>query len=400
MFSYLAVRVSQVGWKRHARDVNPKLRKINDRRISICMMPVPIKQAVYRMCGLQNYFVATAVYQVLKGCEGTYEEFLLKLPQGGLLLDIGANLGVTVAFARRERPDLKVIAFEPISANVAAARNLWRILGVNGAELKPIALGDSAGTVEMVMPILRGLPAPGQTYVKSGEWDYSSVLGNSGIQFTAPVATIDSLQLPMYMASSWMSRILSGMFFPVRVSFSKEIICAYTASFGTLRTEAKLSNCCGSAVTAAKSLPRRKIFCFLRLTAPASKTEIRNRMSSLFSHCIRGEAVCAEQDFGTLRGRGEGIVGVQVEVQLFTRTLQTKKGSRHREPFLLNLSIPIGLRGVYFLMDPYWTFVTHARSDLSPLESGGDDETRTRDLCRDSPAMLVFSTTYKPVGDA
>jgi hypothetical protein len=36
-----------------------------------------------------------------------------------------------------------------------------------------------------------------------------------------------------------------------------------------------------------------------------------------------------------------------------------------------------------FLMDPYWTFVSHARLDLSPFESGGDDGARTRDLCRD-----------------
>src|SRR5437667_7639406 len=30
---------------------------------------------------------------------------------------------------------------------------------------------------------------------------------------------------------------------------------------------------------------------------------------------------------------------------------------------------------------------------------GGDDETRTRDLCRDSVAWLGFTTTYKTCGD-
>jgi len=51
-------------------------------------------------------------------------------------------------------------------------------------------------------------------------------------------------------------------------------------------------------------------------------------------------------------------------------------------------------------MDPYWTFVSHARSDLSPLESGGDDGARTRDLCRDRAARLSFSTTYNTAGTA
>lgn len=160
------------------------------------MIPLQLKRAVHRTCGLQNYFLATALYRVAQGCEKTYEEFLRRLPPSGVLLDIGANLGVTVTFARRKRPDLKVVAFEPIPINVETARRLWCVLRVSGVEFRPIALGDSAGTLEMVMPILRGIPAPGQTYVKNGEWDYSSVLGDRGIQFEATVATIDSLQLP------------------------------------------------------------------------------------------------------------------------------------------------------------------------------------------------------------
>jgi hypothetical protein len=33
-------------------------------------------------------------------------------------------------------------------------------------------------------------------------------------------------------------------------------------------------------------------------------------------------------------------------------------------------------------------------------KNGGDDETRTRDLCRDSVAWLGFTTTYKTAGTA
>jgi hypothetical protein len=36
---------------------------------------------------------------------------------------------------------------------------------------------------------------------------------------------------------------------------------------------------------------------------------------------------------------------------------------------------------------PFCTLMPHARSDLSPLESGGDDGARTRDLCRDRSAF-------------
>jgi hypothetical protein len=38
-------------------------------------------------------------------------------------------------------------------------------------------------------------------------------------------------------------------------------------------------------------------------------------------------------------------------------------------------------------------------SDNSLRKNGGDDETRTRDLCRDSAAGIGFTTTYKTRGD-
>jgi hypothetical protein len=33
-------------------------------------------------------------------------------------------------------------------------------------------------------------------------------------------------------------------------------------------------------------------------------------------------------------------------------------------------------------------------------KNGGDDETRTRDFCRDSGALIGFTTTYKTAGTA
>src|ERR1700747_3219849 len=71
-----------------------KIESLTDEKVSP-MMPVQIKRAVYRTCGLQSYFIATALYRVARGCERTYEEFLRRVPQGGLLLDIAATLVVT-----------------------------------------------------------------------------------------------------------------------------------------------------------------------------------------------------------------------------------------------------------------------------------------------------------------
>ena len=46
-------------------------------------------------------------------------------------------------------------------------------------------------------------------------------------------------------------------------------------------------------------------------------------------------------------------------------------------------------------------FCSHAGRPNFPQvleKNGGDDETRTRDLCRDSGPLIGFATTYKTAG--
>ena|GEM_PF-3613294 len=48
-------------------------------------------------------------------------------------------------------------------------------------------------------------------------------------------------------------------------------------------------------------------------------------------------------------------------------------------------------------------FCSHAGEPNFPQmleKNGGDDETRTRDLCRDSGPVIGFTTTYKTAGTA
>lgn len=144
---------------------------------------------------MENHFLLMALYQTAKGYDSSYDEFIRQLPQNGLLLDIGANLGVTTAAAKRIRPDIRVKAFEPISVNILTARRLHRILRLKGVEMFEIALGDMEGSATMVMPILKGLASSGQTYVQTSEYDYSNILGHEGLKYTVPVRTIDSLNL-------------------------------------------------------------------------------------------------------------------------------------------------------------------------------------------------------------
>jgi FkbM family methyltransferase len=160
------------------------------------MIPLPLKQAAYRTLGAENYSLTMALYKLGRGYEKSYRSFLRLLPPGGRLLDIGANIGFTVVYARKKRPDLKVMAFEPLPFNLAAAKRLCRILHVKNVDFHQVALGDSTGTVEMVMPTVAQMPASGQSYVVHDGFDYLSVLNEGGERFTVPLTMIDSLELP------------------------------------------------------------------------------------------------------------------------------------------------------------------------------------------------------------
>jgi FkbM family methyltransferase len=160
------------------------------------MFPPPLKRAAHRTLGTQNYALATALFRLGRGYDKTYKGFLQLLPQGGRLLDIGANIGITTVFARRKRPDLKLIAFEPVPSNVAAAQRLFRIMRVNEVELHQVALGDSTGTVEMVMPKIAQMPASEQSHLVDDGYDYPSIADEGGERFTVPITMLDSLGLP------------------------------------------------------------------------------------------------------------------------------------------------------------------------------------------------------------
>jgi FkbM family methyltransferase len=101
-----------------------------------------------------------------------------------------------VAFARRKRPDLKVVAFEPIPSNLAVAKRLCRILKIKDVEFVETALGDYTGAVEMVMPIVADIPASAQTYLARDNHDPISIHGVGGRRFTVPLTMLDCLDLP------------------------------------------------------------------------------------------------------------------------------------------------------------------------------------------------------------
>jgi FkbM family methyltransferase len=159
-------------------------------------MSLLLKQLAYRSIGPNNYFLLQSLHRLRRGYDESYKHFVEALPHGGCLLDIGANIGVTVAFAKRLRPDLNLVAFEPLPFNVAAAQRLCRVLRVRDVRFHQVALGDTVGTVQMFMPTVARIQASAQSYVVHDGFEYPEVVRQEGREYTVSLITIDSLDLP------------------------------------------------------------------------------------------------------------------------------------------------------------------------------------------------------------
>lgn len=72
-------------------------------------------------------------------------EWINQLPQGTVLWDIGANIGVFTLYAAKKSNIARVIAFEPESANVSLLVDNLLVNDASNVEVVPLALFEESG---------------------------------------------------------------------------------------------------------------------------------------------------------------------------------------------------------------------------------------------------------------
>lgn len=115
------------------------------------------QKVLQALLGLDGYLDLFARYRLrvsrFDPLDEAFRAFLARLPDDGIVLDVGANVGVmTVRLARHLRRGT-VHAFEPNPVSREVARRLVTRLGLTNVVLHPWALGRTSGDVEMVMPV-------------------------------------------------------------------------------------------------------------------------------------------------------------------------------------------------------------------------------------------------------
>jgi FkbM family methyltransferase len=124
------------------------------------------KQIFYRILGLEGLLTISGLYHLHRqNYEPGFQEFLSLIPINGVLLDVGANIGVTCVLARRQRPDIDLVAFEPLRSNLRVLRILRLIYSVRNIQVFPVAIGEAERTVAITIPRVDGVPSTGLSHV-------------------------------------------------------------------------------------------------------------------------------------------------------------------------------------------------------------------------------------------
>ena len=151
-----------------------------------------IKVILQKLLGFENYLFLFAIYIIrsLKWNkkEGDFIYFRDMIPDGGMILDIGANIGVMAVHLARTHKNSRIIAFEPIPYNIKTLKRIIRKYRIHNISVVESALGDKTGTIEMVMPVHKSARLQGLSHVVH----QSITENNEGEKFSTPVITLDS----------------------------------------------------------------------------------------------------------------------------------------------------------------------------------------------------------------
>jgi FkbM family methyltransferase len=152
-----------------------------------------VKKLLQRLLGFDRYLRVFAKYKVrtLRSDrnEGDFFIFLSLLEGKGLLLDIGANLGIMTWHLLNRFKHAEIWAFEPIPENHKVLKTITRKFHSDRFRIFSTALGAAPGTTKMVMPEIDDVQMQGLSHVV-----HDSIAGfDDGKSYQVEVTTLDQL---------------------------------------------------------------------------------------------------------------------------------------------------------------------------------------------------------------
>lgn len=153
-----------------------------------------IKFILHKILGFKNYLFVFSLFKIytLKRDknEKDFFQFLSLIPENTSVLDIGANIGIMTVHLARSVKGVTVYSFEPMSNNIATFKRIVNYFKLNNVQLFEVALGNTEGEVEMVMPVISSVRMQGLSHVL-----HSSITeNNEGERCKVPLKMLDNME--------------------------------------------------------------------------------------------------------------------------------------------------------------------------------------------------------------
>jgi FkbM family methyltransferase len=167
--------------------------RYSKKMIFLPRMKNAVKYILHKLFGFKNYLFIFSLFKIktLKNDknEKDFFEFLKHIPENTIVLDIGANIGIMTVHIAKSIKGSVVYAFEPMPNNITAFERIVKYFKLENVKLFKIALGNTEGEVEMVMPVISNVRMQGLSHVVHD----SIPENNEGERFKVPLKVLDKM---------------------------------------------------------------------------------------------------------------------------------------------------------------------------------------------------------------
>ena len=150
-----------------------------------------VKYILQKILGIKTYLYVFARFVIVKlqwdKKEKDFFHFMKLLPNSGIVIDLGANIGVTSYHLAKNLPDSKIYSFEPLALNINTLKRIKRKFHLDNIYEYEMAVGEKNGTLEMVMPVINNVPMHGLSHVIHKDISEN----NNGYKYKVPVVRLD-----------------------------------------------------------------------------------------------------------------------------------------------------------------------------------------------------------------
>lgn len=153
-----------------------------------------VKYILQKTLGLKTYLYVFALFVIVKlkwdKKEKDFFHFLELIPDDGIVLDLGANIGVTSYHLAKKLPKSSIFSFEPLTLNMDTLKRIKKRFNLKNVNEFQVAVGDKPGSLEMVMPVINNVPMHGLSHVIHED----NTEFNNGLKYQVPVVCLDEFK--------------------------------------------------------------------------------------------------------------------------------------------------------------------------------------------------------------